>query len=75
MAAMNGFALEQLASDHYRDLVALAAAEHEVRRLTTRRWRRAVGQLLVNVGVGVGVPQPRRAPALRQARTLLCQDC
>ena len=75
MAAMNGFALEQQASEHYRDLVALAAAGHEVRRLAQHRWRRALGQVLVNVGVGVGVPRPRRAPALRQARSLLCQDC
>lgn len=75
MAVMNGFALEQQASDHYRELVALAAAEHEVRQLTMSRWRRALGQLLVDLGVGVGVPQPRRAPARHQARTLICQDC
>lgn len=75
MADMNGFALEQQASDHYRDLVALASAEHEVRRLRVHPWRRALGQLFVNVGVGVGVPHPRREPALRQARALLCQDC
>ena len=72
---MNGFALEQQASDHYRDLVALAAAEHEARQFTVRRWRRALAQLFVNVGIGLGVPQPRRAPARVQARTLLCQDC
>ncbi len=78
--AMDPFLVTELAEAHRRDLVDLAQAEHATRRARRARgdvaaWRRAIGGMLVAVGVGVGLPRQRRDPALRQALSLIADDC
>ena len=71
-----GPTIEQMAQDHYRDLVHLAQATHAADGLRpVRGWRRRVGQALVTAGVGVGLPRQRRAAALSEARCLLVENC
>ena len=72
MRPMNPIVMQQMAEDHYRDLVQLAQAAHAASGAQpVRRWRQRVGQALVAVGVGVGIPRQRRATALSEARALL----
>ena len=72
---MSPFIVQQMAEDHYRDLVQLAAAAQAARGARpVRRWRRGIGQALVTLGVGVGTPRQRRATALRAARALLLES-
>ncbi|MDQ4097912.1 MAG: hypothetical protein M3144_08610 [Actinomycetota bacterium] len=76
---MDAFLVSQLAEEHHRDLVGLARAEHAARltrraRGEVRPWRQRVGEVLVAMGVGVGMPRRRRAGALRQARAILADD-
>lgn len=72
MRAMSPIVLQQMAEDHYRDLVQLAQAAHAASGARpVRRWRQRVGHALVTLGVGVGIPRQRRATALSEARALL----
>ena len=72
---MGPLIVQQIAEDHYRDLVQLAQAAYATNRARpVRRWRRRLGEALVAVGVGVGIPRQRRAIALCQARALLLES-
>jgi hypothetical protein len=76
---MDAFLVSQLADEHHRDLVDLARAEHAARLVRracagVRPWRQRVGEMLVAVGMGVGLPRQRRQIALRQARAILADD-
>ena len=76
MSRMNPMIVEQMAEDHYRDLVHLARAAHAADGFRpVRSWRRRVGQALVTMGIGVGMPRQRRAAALSEARCLLLENC
>lgn len=76
MRPMNPVNVEQMAQDHYRDLVQLAQATHAADGFRpVRSWRRRLGQALVSLGVGVGLPRQRRAAALSEARCLLLENC
>ena len=76
MSPMNPVIVEQMAEDHYRDLVHLAQATHAADGLRpVRSWRRRLGHALVAMGVGVGLPRQRRAAALSEARCLLLENC
>lgn len=75
MRAMSPLVVQQMAEDHYRDLVQLAQAAHAAGGIRpVRAWRRRIGQALVAMGVGVGLPRQRRATALCQARALLLES-
>ena len=76
MRPMNPVMVEQMAEDHYRDLVQLAQAAHAADGFRpVRSWRRQLGQALVTMGVGVGLPRQRRAAARSEARCLLLENC
>ncbi|MFN2503051.1 MAG: hypothetical protein ABR540_02260 [Acidimicrobiales bacterium] len=71
----HAFGTERLAEEHHRELVTLAQAEHAARRARRQRgevhpWRREMGTALVRFGLRVGLPKPRRAPALGTAAAL-----
>ena len=73
---MSPLIVEQMAEDHYRDLVHLAQAAHAAGGIRpVRTWRRWVGRALVSFGVGVGLPRQRRAAALSEVRCLLLENC
>ena len=74
MRSMSPVIVEQMAEDHYRDLVHLAQAAHAADGVRpVRSWRRWLGRVLVCVGVGVGLPRQRRAAALSDVRRLLLE--
>ncbi len=76
MRAMGPLVVQQMAENHYRDLVQLAQAAYATGGARpVRRWRQWVGQALVTFGVGVGAPRQRRAAALSEARCLLLESC
>lgn len=76
MSRMGPLIVQQMADEHYRDLIQLAQAAHatDVVR-SVGSWRRRLGHALVTMGVGVGLPRQRRAAARSEARCLLLDQC